>query len=145
MKLLHALVLALTLAVTAPLVAQAQQAEGEPTVVINLTSDDVWTGQMALGFARNLQNAGANVVIFLNVRAVTLANGAVPQHVEAMTGKTAHQMLTEIVEAGGRVFVCPGCTRQAGLDVADRIDGIEPGGPDFLAIVMAPNTRIVSY
>ncbi len=145
MKLLHALVLALALAVTAPLVAQAQQAEGEPTVVINLTSDDVWTGQMALGFAQNLQEAGANVVIFLNVRAVTLANGAVPQHVEAMTGKTAHQMLTEIVEAGGRVFVCPGCTRQAGLDVADRIDGIEPGGPEFLAIVMAPATRIMSY
>jgi len=145
MKLIRGLFIALSILATAPAVAQAQDANAAPTVVINLTSDDVWTGQMALGFARKVQDAGAEVVVFLNVRAVTLANQNVPQHVEAMSGKTAHEMLAEIISEGGRVFVCPGCTEQAGLDIANRIDGVEPGGPEFLAIVTAPGTRIMSY
>ena len=145
MKLLQNLLVALSLLIALPDFAQAQDAEATPMVVINLTSDDVWTGQMALGFARNIQDTGTDVVVFLNVRAVTLANQDVPQHVEAMSGKTAHQMLAEIISEGGRVFVCPGCTEQAGLDIDDRVDGIEPGGPEFLAIVTAPGTRIMSY
>jgi len=144
-KLIQGLFIALSILITAPAVAQAQDANATPTVVINLTSDDVWTGQMALGFARKIQKAGAEVVVFLNVRAVTLANQNVPQHVEAMSGKTAQQMLAEIISEGGRVFVCPGCTEQAGLDISERVDGIEPGGPEFLAIVTAPGTRIMSY
>ena len=146
MKILQNLVFAMALLIAVlPAFAQAQDAEIAPTVVINLTSDDVWTGQMALGIARKIQNAGAKVVVFLNVRAVTLAIQNVPQHVEAMSGKTAHQMLAEIMSEGGRVFVCPGCHEQAGLDIADRIDGIEPGGPELLDIVTAPGTRIMSY
>ena len=145
MKLLQSLFVALSLLIVAPAFSQAQDAEAGPTVVINLTNDDVWAGQMALGFARKVQDAGAEVVVFLNVRAVTLANRNVPQHVEAMSGKTAQEMLAEIISEGGRVFVCPGCTEQAGLDISDRVNGIEPGGPEFLAIVTAPDTRIVSY
>lgn len=145
MKLLQNLLVALSLLIALPDFAHAQDAEATPRVVINLTSDDVWTGQMALGFARKVQDTGTDVVVFLNVRAVTLANQGVPQHAQAMSGKTAHQMLAEIISEGGRVFVCPGCTEQAGLDIDDRVDGIEPGGPEFLAIVTAPGTRIMSY
>ena len=145
MKLLQSLVVALCLLIIAPTFSQAQDVDTSPKVVINLTSDDVWAGQMALGFARKVQETGIDVVVFLNVRAVTLANRDVPQHVEAMSGKTAHEMLAEIISEGGRVFVCSGCTEQAGLDIGDRIDGVEPGGPEFLAIVTAPGTRIMSY
>jgi predicted peroxiredoxin len=145
MKLLQNLLVALSLLIAVPAIAQAQDTESAPTVVINLTSDDVWTGQMALGFARKVQDTGTDVVVFLNVRAVTLANQDVPQHVEAISGKTAHQMLAEIISEGGRVFVCPSCTQQAGLDIDERIDGVERGGPEFLSIVTAPGTRIMSY
>ena len=145
MKLFQALVLSLALLVAAPLSSQAQDEDSVPTVLVHVTSDDVWSGQAAFSFARGIQEAGGNVAVFLNVRAVALANASVPQHVEAMTGKTPHDMVAEIIAAGGRVFVCPGCTRQAGLDVAERIDGIEPGGPDLLAIMMAPGTRIITF
>ena len=145
MKLFQVLVLSLGLLIAAPLSAQAQAEDPAPTVLVHVTSDDVWRGQAAFSFARGIQEAGGNVVVFLNVRAVALANTSVPQHVEAMTGKTPHEMVAEIIAAGGRVFVCPGCTRQAGLDVAERIDGVEPGGPDFLAVVMAPGTRIITF
>ena len=145
MKLIQTLLIVLTLVIASPFAVQAQDAEPSPTLVVHVTSDDAWTGLKGLTFARNAQNAGGNVVVFLNVRAVTFANANVPQHTGAMSGKTAHDMVAEIVDAGGRVFACPGCTRQAGLDIADRIEGIEPGGPEFLAIIMAPDTRIISF
>lgn len=145
MKFLSALALTFAITVASAFAAAGQEAKPGPTVVFNLTTDDVWTGQMALSLARNLQGDGAEVVVFLNVRAVTLANRNVPQHVEAQSGKTAQQMLQEIIAAGGRVFVCPSCTRQAGLDLVDRIEGVDTGGPAFRAILLAPQTRIISY
>lgn len=145
MGTLRTVLVALALLIAAPLPSQAQDAETAPTLVVHVTTDDAWTGLKGLTFARNIQTAGGTVVVFLNVRAVTLANAKVPQHAGATSGKTAHDMIAEIVADGGRVFACPGCTRQAGLDVADSIDEVEPGGPEFLAIVMAPNTRIISF
>lgn len=123
----------------------AATAADKATMVINLTSDDVWTAQMALNYARTLQDAGAPVVVFLNVRGATLGNTAVPQHVEAGTGKTAHQMIEAIVAAGGRVFLCGGCTRMAGLDAEKRLPGVEMAGPDLVAIMTDPSTNILSY
>ena len=145
MRLILSLVVTLTLLIAAPLSSQAQDAEPAPILVVHVTTDDAWAGLKGLTFARNIQNAGGDVVVFLNIRAVTFANANVPQHANPKSGKTAHEMISEIVAAGGRVFACPGCTRQAGLDIADRIDEVEPGGPEFLAIVMAPNTRIISF
>jgi len=138
-----ALTVLMALALALPL--GAAQAQDDRTLVINLTSDDVWTGQMAMNFARRIQEDGGNVVVFLNVRAVTFANSNVPQHTQAATGKTPHERIKEIIDAGGEVYLCPGCTEQAGLELDDRIDGVKVGGPEFRAILMAPDTKIISY
>ena len=131
-------------ALTLPALATAETPD-EPTIVFNLTSDDVWAGQMALGLAQGMLDDGHHVVVFLNVRAAALANSAVPQHTEAMTGMTAHEMIARLIEGGGQVYVCGGCTRQAGLDIEDRIDGVEPGNAELRALMMAPGTRIISF
>jgi len=123
----------------------AAQAQDDRTLVINLTSADVWTGQMAMSFARRVQEDGGDVVLFLNVRAVAFASQDVPQHVQALTGKTPHERISEIIDAGGQVYVCPSCTEQAGLNIENRIDGVKIGGPEFRAILMAPDTKIISY
>lgn len=130
----------LIIGLSAPLAA-----DQPPTIVVNITSDDVWSGQMALSFAKTIQSDGAFVVIFLNTRAVALGNTKVPQHTEAVTGKTAHEMLTDIMNAGGRVFICPSCTEQAGLSLDDRIEGSEPGGPALREFIMAPDSKIISF
>ncbi len=78
------------------------------------------------------------MIVFLNVRAVTIANKKVPQHKGA-------ELIKELLDDGARVFVCPTCTKQAGLDIDDRLEGIEPGGPEFRKLLMAPNTKIISY
>lgn len=145
MKLLQTVVIALALVIATPLSSQVQGVEPTPTLVVNVTTDDAWAGLAALTFARNVQNTGGDVVVFLTIRAVTFANAKVPQDAGAVSGKTAHDMIAEIVASGGRVFTCPTCTGHAGLDVADRIGEVELGGPEFLAIVMAPNTRIISF
>ena len=137
-RLLAGLALALAL-------ATAAVAQDRTTLLVNLTTDDAWTSQMALGLARNVQSNGGDVVVFLNVRAVTLANADVPQHTQAASGKTAHEMIAAIIEAGGRVFLCRGCTKQAGLEIDDRIEGVEPSGPALMKVMTAPGTRIISY
>lgn len=121
--------------------------DGKTTLVVNLTSDDVWTAQMALTLATRVKEnvAEGEVVVFLNVRGVTLANTKVPQHTGALSGKTPQEMLSAFMKAGGRVFVCGPCTTQAGLSIDERLEGTEVGGPPLVAIMMAPGTRIISY
>ncbi len=144
MRVLLAITALVLMSLTQPTVSPAQDTD-ETIIVFNLTSDDVWTGQMALGLAQRMVEDGHDVVVFLNVRAVTLANSAVPQHTEAMTGLTAHEMIARLVDGGARVFACGGCTRQAGLDPEDLIDGVVPGNADLRAAMMAPGSRIISY
>lgn len=120
-------------------------AQDQRTLLINLTTDDVWTNQMAFGYANAVLDAGYDVAVFLNVRSVVLANEHVPQHTEGARGQTAHEELTALIERGARIFVCRGCTRQAGLSPDDWIDGVEPSGADLIAIQMAPTTSIMSF
>ena len=127
-----------------PALAQDDPAPG-PILVVNITTDDVWSGQMGLGFARRVQEDGGDVIVSLTVRAVALANANVPQHTGGGSGKTPHELIADILDAGGRVFVCPGCTQQAGLSLDDRIEGTEPGSPEYRQIIMAPGTRIISF
>lgn len=123
----------------------AADAEDKGTMVVNLTTDDMWAGQMAMTMSRHYQKDGYDVVVFLNVRAVHFADTTVPQHTQAGSGMTAHEHLAEIIEGGGRVFVCPSCAKQAGLDTGNFIDGIEKGGPKIHEIIMAPNTQVMSF
>ncbi len=126
--------------------ANAARAQEQPTLLLNLTSDDVWTQQMALQFGRNfMELTGSDLVIFLNVRAVGMAIEGLPQHTTALTGKTPQQLLADLMTDGAQVFLCVGCTNQAGLSVDDRIDGVEPSGPILHEILAAPGTKVMSY
>ncbi len=126
----------------------AQAAVGDTTktrLFLNLTSDDVWSNQMAFGYANKVMDQGHEVVVFLNVRAVTLAHRSIPQPVDPQRELTARDELTALMERGARVFVCPGCTLKAGMSQEDWIDGVEPGGPELIALQMDPLSMIVSY
>ena len=132
----------------AMLIFAAQAAVGDTTktrLFLNLTSDDVWSNQMAFGYANKVMDQGHEVVVFLNVRAVKLAHRSIPQPVDLQRELTARDELTALMERGARVFVCPGCTLKAGLSQEDWIDGVEPGGPELIALQMDPLSMIVSY
>lgn len=132
----------------AMLIFAAQAAVGDTTktrLFLNLTSDDVWSNQMAFGYANKVMDQGHEVVVFLNVRAVKLAHRSIPQPVDPQRELTARDELTALMERGARVFVCPGCTLKAGMSQEDWIDGVEPGGPELIALQMDPLSMIVSY
>ena len=115
------------------------------TLIVHLTSNNVWTAQMALTFAGNAQKAGGDVVVFLNGPGTSVANKNIPQYVKAESGKSAHDLIRDVLNAGGQVLVCPGCTKQSGLKIDDRVKGIEPTSAKFMKMIMAPGTRIISF
>lgn len=130
----------------AMLAASPLWAAEKATLLVNLTTDDVWNNQMGLGIARKyLNETGGPVVVFLNVRAVALANHKVPQHVTALTQKDFHSLLRELMAKGVKVYVCGECTRQAGLSIDERIEGTEVGGKALLDLLADPKTNVLSY
>ena len=132
----------------AMLILAAQAAVGDTSktrLFLNLTGDDVWSNQMAFGYANKVMDQGHEVVVFLNVRAVKLAHRSIPQPVEPQRGLTAREELTALMERGARVFLCPSCTVQAGMSRDDWIDGVVAGGPELIALQMDPLSMIVSY
>jgi predicted peroxiredoxin len=119
--------------------------EEKSTLIFNLTTDDVWNNQMALGLAERVLDMDYPVVVFLNVRAVVLANKNIPQHTGGLSGKTPHDMLKLLMEKGAQVYVCPTCTEQAGLSLDDRLEGIKPGSKELIKLIMAPTSKIMNY
>lgn len=144
--LVVALLLLAALPGLATLPGLAAAEEGDKTrLFLNLTTDDVWTSQMAFTYANKVLDQGHEVVVFLNVRAVRLAHRDIPQPVYGQRDTTARQDLEALIGRGARVFVCPGCTLQAGMTPDDWIEGVEPGGPALIALQLDPGSKILSY
>ncbi len=119
--------------------------EQQTTLFVNLTSDDLWNCQMALGYAEKVHELGYPVVVFLNVRAVRLADKNLPQPRMALTGQTPREALTKLIETGITVYVCPSCAKQAGMTDESWMAGVKLGDPDMVAIQMHPMTKLMSY
>ncbi len=135
-------VLVCTLAL-APL--KTADADDDTTLFINLTTDDPWAAAMALHYAGQVRTMGHRVVLFLNVRAVRLADKAIPESDAGADTKAVQATLREIVANGVTVFVCGMCTKKAGMTEADWIDGVKPGSRETIEIQMAASTKTMSY
>ena len=122
------LMLALTV-LFAPLAATAQ--ESETGLFVNLTTDDTWSAAKAIMFAheKSLKN-GHKTAIWLNVRAVYLADKKRPSHIHGLMaekGTSIQDMLAAFMADGGVVLMCQACSKAAGLTQADYIDGVQMG------------------
>ncbi len=126
-----------------PVAASQQQASG---LFVNLTTDDPWRAGMAINFAMNTLKSGHPVTIFLNVTGVHLVSNRIPQHTNALTGKTLQQMLVEVIEGGGKVIVCPQCLQQAGMNPEDVIEQAVLGSPEVTqGALFAEGTTVMSW
>lgn len=127
--MLAALVAALSLfAPSGPARADEDTPRG---LFVNLTTDDTWAAAKAIMFAhqRSLKN-GHDTAIWLNVRAVYLADKKRPSHVHGLmaeNGTSVQDMLAAFMADGGTVIMCGACSKAAGLTKADYIDGVEMG------------------
>lgn len=98
---------------------------------VNLTTDDTWAAAKAIMFAheKSLKN-GHDTAIWLNVRAVYLADAKRPSHIHGLMaeqGKSIQDMLRAFMDDGGTVIMCGACSKAAGLTQTDYIDGVVMG------------------
>ena len=117
---------------------------------LNLTTDDIWRGSMALNLANRNLEAGHPVTIFLNITGVRIAvkNRKIPQHVNGITEKTLQELLKDAIEAGADVIVCPFCLKQAGFKPRNLVmlgNGIEMGGHEVTIPAMYESEKVLSY
>jgi sulfur relay (sulfurtransferase) complex TusBCD TusD component (DsrE family) len=148
-NLLAALSLALvSLIATAP-VALAE--DGKPGLFVNLTTDDTWSAAKAIMFAHQkaLKNGHEPVAIWLNVRAVYLADKKRPSHVHGLmaeSGTSIQDMLTAFIADGGQVIMCSACSAAAGLTEADYIEGVTMGTwPVVEGLLFDPDVKTLAW
>lgn len=129
--------------------AQATAAtQARPGLFVNLTTDDAWAASKAIFFAhqRVLRTGHRPVSIWLNVRAVYLADRRrAPARVSPAVPDIP-AMLRAFIADGGRVIACQACMGVAGLTAAELIEGVEVGSPDVLMpLLMGPDIRTLSW
>jgi len=133
--------------------ASAQQGADTKTrgLFVNLTTDDTWSAAKAISFAHQkaLKNGHKPVAIWLNVRAVYLADKKRPSHVHGLmrdSGKSVQEMLKDFMADGGKVIMCSACSKASGLEAADYIDGVEMGTwPMVESILFDPNVTTLAW
>lgn len=131
--ILKNIVLVLILALS-PIVAQAEDAK--PRLFVNLTTDDTWAATKAIMFAhQKAQKKGYEAAIWMNVRAVYLADKKRPSHVHGLMaekGVSVQDMLVAFMADGGTVIMCGACSKAAGLSKDDYIEGIQMGNSELI-------------
>lgn len=121
-------------------------AEDQASFFYNMTEDDSWTTGMALAQASVAASRGHSVTVFLNIRAVNLANQNAIQSPWGPSGKTPAQAIATLIADGHTVLICGGCMKVAGLSADDLIDGVQIANPDLtFGAMTAPETIVISY
>ena len=117
---------------------------------VNLTTDDTWAAAKAIMFAhQKAQKQGHDAAIWLNVRAVYLADKKRPSHVHGLmaeAGTSIQDMLSAFIADGGTVIMCGACSKAAGLTKDDYIDGVTMGSTEVVASwLFDPNTQTLGW
>lgn len=153
MKRLTSLLAAAAIALSA-VTASAPAAfaeDGKPGLFVNLTTDDTWSAAKAIMFAHEkaLKNGHEPVAIWLNVRAVYLADKKRPSHIHGLmaeSGTSVQDMLAAFIADGGQVIMCSACSKAAGLTEADYIDGVTMGTwPVVEGLLFDPDVKTLAW
>ena len=129
-----------------PAVGQESSEEGSRGLLVNVTTDDTWSANMAITLATGAATSGLETVIFLNVRGVYLADAGRMPATEGNSDLNIHEKLLAFMDAGGMVMVCPGCSQEAGITPEDLIPRAMMGKPGgIIPLLASPDYNIISY
>jgi sulfur relay (sulfurtransferase) complex TusBCD TusD component (DsrE family) len=101
-------------------------ADDPAPLFINLTTDDPHRARMGIMFGKNQFERGHPLTIFLNDRAVFVGSSA-----NAERFAQHQQVLTELVNTGATVIVCPMCQQHYGVKEDDLLPGLQLGNPEL--------------
>jgi predicted peroxiredoxin len=118
-----------------------------PKLLINLTTaqDNPDTTTVAFVVANAGLAAEQEVVIFLNVEAVRLANPGYADEIACAGFKPLKELLAAFVEGGGKLWVCPPCFNARGLDKDNLISGASFAGGAAVVEFLGQGAASLSY
>jgi len=127
--------------------AQAPQTAQNQQIVVHLGSftNDLHSAFMALSLATNLQKSGAKVTVFLDREGVRLAD--VRERGDLTWGDSggSSAAMTEFVQAGGKVVLCPHCASLAGIEATHVRSGARIATHDEVAALFLAATKVIDF
>ena len=141
--LFAALALSVTLGALTPHQALAQEAEKNVVVHIGQYSNDLHSATMGVGLAGNLQEAGAQVTIFVDREAVRIGDEGHPLLIYG--DSDLDELLSSFLDGGGSVLVCPHCARLGGVEPDELRDGFEMGTRESIAELFLNADTVIDY
>jgi len=141
--LIAALALTVMMGTLAPSSALAQDAEKNVVVHIGQYTNDLHSATMGIGLAGTLQDAGAQVTIFVDREAVRLGDEGHPLLIYG--DSDLDELLSSFLDGGGSVLVCPHCAELGGVAPEELRSGFSMGTREAIAELFMNADTVVSY
>ncbi len=145
----------LTLAALAPAAAAAPLA-GPQNIVVHLSNSEgenaLHAAMMGIGLATSLRKMGAQVTLMLDASGPNLAkigwsdkSLAPAAAMPAMPPMSLGAVMASFVKAGGRIRLCPHCSRTCGVTPGNTVPGAQIVGEGELAQIVFDADKILDY
>jgi len=121
----------------------AQNAEKNIVVHIGQYSNDLHSATMGVSLAGKMQEAGAEVTIFVDREAVRM--GEQGQPLLRYGDSDLEVLLSDFLEGGGSVLVCPHCAELGGVEPGELRSGFAMGTPESIAALFLNADTVISY
>ena len=141
--LIAALALTVMMGTLTPSPALAQDAEKNVVVHIGQYTNDLHSATMGIGLAGNLQEAGAQVTIFVDREAVRLGDEGHPLLIYG--DSDLDELLSSFLDGGGSVLVCPHCAELGGVTAEELRSGFSMGTREAIAELFMNADTVISY
>ena len=119
--------------------------DGLTVVTLGHYTDDLHAAFMAFKIASKLEEKGEDVVIFLNLEAVRIADKQQPLDMAWGHNADFSSLYRAFLDNGGEILVCPHCAKSAGIDAdtlrPDMVIAKEGQIVDLIAFA----DKVVSY
>lgn len=142
-SLLTVLALSVALGAFTPPPSHAQEAEKTVVVHIGQYSNDLHSATMGVSLANQMQEAGAEVTIFVDREGVRMAEQGQPLLTYGDSDLDA--LLSSFLDGGGSVLVCPHCAELSGVEPSELRDGFEMGTQESIAELFMNADTVVDY
>jgi sulfur relay (sulfurtransferase) complex TusBCD TusD component (DsrE family) len=135
--------LAVALGALSPTSTLAQDAEKNVVVHIGQYSNDLHSATMGVSLAHQMQEAGAQVTIFVDREAVRMGEQGQPLLTYGDSDLDA--LLSNYLDGGGSVLVCPHCAELGGVEPGELRSGFAMGTPESITALFMNADTVISY
>ncbi len=126
--------------------AYAQTAEKQDIVVhLGSFTNDLHSAFMAFSLATNLQKHGAKVTVFLDREGVRLADARERGDLTWGDSGGTSSAMTEFVQAGGVVLLCPHCASLAGIEATNVRPGARMATHEEVATIFLAADKVIDF